>query len=76
MNFQKVLLGVLKSAYRLKDEEIAELLQQDAENVNEEDVLNAVLELDKTRTSNYGKTKFDDGLKRHKKKHSLRLKTT
>lgn len=67
MDFQKVLLGVLKSAYRLKDEEIAELLQQDAENVNEDEVLNAVLELDKTRTSNYGKTKFDDGFKKAQK---------
>lgn len=71
MDLSKIITGLLSKAYKLDDGKIAELLKE-GENITEDDVLSALLELDQTRVTALKKAsdttgKFQEGYAKAKK---------
>lgn len=70
MNYKLIITGLLSKAYKMDDGKIAELLKDGQENINEEEVLQALLANDTERIAQInqrGEGKFQDGYKKGKK---------
>lgn len=62
MDYKEILRGVLANAYKMADGEVSELLEK----TDVAEITNTILEKDKSRISDLGKTKFQDGYKKAK----------
>lgn len=62
MDIKEILRGVLANAYKMADGEVTELLEK----TDGQEILTAILEKDKARVAELGKTKYQDGYKKAK----------
>lgn len=62
MEIKEILRGIMTTALKMSTEEVAELLEK----TDGQEILNAILDKDKVRVAELGKTKYQDGYKKAK----------